>query len=249
MPRMAGFERHATTRAPPCNADVVGPQVVLVHAPLVGASTWRWVAQNLRSRGVDVTVPQLRLDDSPDQPFDRLVSLAASDIVSDEVVLVGHSGAGLLLPFIAEASSSRSARFVFVDSGLPPVDGRVELASEEFRTFLRSRADADGVLAPWHTWWGDEGMQWLVQDEKRRAIVTVDIPQLQLTYFDSDPMVPANWAAHAAGYVLLSEVYRVWADQARSLGWNVVEVFGTHLELVNRPDDVADAIVHVAALP
>lgn len=226
----------------------VGAQVVLVHAPLVGASTWRWVAENLRNRGVDVAVPHLRLDGSRDQPFERLVSLAASDVVSDEVVLVGHSGAGLLLPFIAEASLSRSARFVFVDSGLPPVEGHVELASEEFRTFLRNYADADGVLPPWHTWWGEEGMQWLVQDEHRRAIVAGDIPQLRLTYFDSDPVVPASWAAHAAGYVLLSEVYRVWADKARALGWDVVEVFGTHLELVNRPDDVADAIVSVAAL-
>jgi hypothetical protein len=226
----------------------MGPQIVLVHAPLVGPSMWRWVAQNLASRGVEVVVPHLRLDTSAEDPFDQLVSKAASDVVSDEVVLVGHSGAGLLLPFIAEASSSRSARFVFVDAGLPPLEGRVEPASEEFRTFLRSHADATGVLPPWHTWWGPEGMQWLVPDEQRRAIVTADIPQLPLSYFDSVPEVPRNWAARAAGFVLLSELYRVWADQARALGWNAVELFGTHLELVNRPEDVAEAIMDVARL-
>jgi hypothetical protein len=91
-------------------------------------------------------------------------------------------------------------------------------------------------------------MQWLVPDEQRRAIVTADIPQLPLSYFDSVPEVPRNWAARAAGFVLLSELYRVWADQARALGWNAVELFGTHLELVNRPEDVAEAIIDVAKL-
>ena len=231
-----------------CNADAVGPQVVLVHSPLVGPSTWRWVAEELTSGGVDVAVPTLRLEALSADSFDRLVSQAASAVMSDEVVLVGHSGGGILLPFIAEVSACQNAHLVFVDAGLPPPDGRVELASEEFRTFLQSHVDAEGVLAPWHTWWGEQGMQRLVRDEQRREIVASDVPRLPLSYFDADPVVPVNWTSRAASYVLLSETYRTSADQARALGWTVVEELGTHLELVNRPADVADAIVQVTAI-
>ena len=226
----------------------VAPQVVLVHAPLVGPSTWRWVAQELRARGVEVVVPRLQVDASAEAPFDQLVSAVASEVTSDHVVLVGHSGAGVLLPFIAEASSFDHARLVFVDAGLPPLEGAVELAAEDFRRFLRGRADENGLLAPWHTWWGEDGMSRMVGDEERRAEVSGDTQQLPLSYYDRAPVVPRGWSAHAAGYLLLSEVYRPAAMQASALGWSVLEVLGTHLELVNRPADVAASIIAVAGL-
>lgn len=57
---------------------------------------------------------------------------------------------------------------------------------------------------------------------------------------------PASTALDGVGYVLLSETYRIWADAAASYRWPVEEVLGTHLELVNRPGEVAAAIVRAA---
>jgi len=72
-----------------------------------------------------------------------------------------------------------------------------------------------------------------------------DVPRLPLTFWDEGGEVPDGWASAPAGYVLLSDTYRLWADAARSYGWPVEEVGGTHLELVNRPLDVAAAITRV----
>lgn len=43
-------------------------------------------------------------------------------------------------------------------------------------------------------------------------------------------------------------MYRASANEAKAAGWRVLEVLGTHLELVNRPVAVADAIVEVGRL-
>ncbi len=216
-------------------------QVVLVHAPLVGASTWKWVADELRAQGEDVVVPRLRVDSRSGNPFDQLIEDIVSEVSADEAVLVGHSGGGVLLPFVAVACSAKEVRLVFVDAGLPPVSGPIELAEPEFRASLDARADSEGLLPQWHAWWGDDGMRWMVPDERRRATATADIEQLPLTYYDSVAVVPCGWPAMPAGYVLLSETYRVWAQQAQEWSWPVVEVRGTHLELVNRPAEVAAA--------
>lgn len=224
------------------------PQVLLVHAPLVGPSTWWWVAEELETLGVDVVVPSLHVEASAVDPLDLLVDHAASEVTSDDVVLVGHSGAGVLLPFIAEATSLQRARLVFVDSGLPPLEGPVDLAPDEFRRFLRRHADENGLLAPWHTWWGEAGMSQLVEDEDRRDLVLRDIQRVPFSYYDSAPVVPASWSERMAGYVILSEAYRASANQAEELGSTVVEMPGTHLEMVNRPYDVARAILQVAGM-
>lgn len=92
----------------------------------------------------------------------------------------------------------------------------------------------------------ENALEWLVPDRDRRSIVSADIPRLPLSFYDEGCDVPSGWSDEPAGYVLLSDAYRIWAEAARSYGWPVVEVSGTHLEIVNRPDDVASAILQVA---
>lgn len=222
--------------------------VVLVHAPLVGPSTWRLVADELAAIGLEVVVPHLRVQDADTDLFDDLVGQVAAQVVGEEVALVGHSGAGFLLPFVAEACGARRVRLVFVDAGLPPPSGPVELAGADFRGMLDALAGDDGLLPPWHTWWGDAQLESMVPDRDRRAVVTSDVPQLPLSFFDAAPAVPESWHDRPAGYVLLSEVYRPFADQARRWNWPCAEVPGTHLETVNRPGEVAAAIRSVAAI-
>lgn len=225
--------------------------VVLVHAPLVGPSTWRWVAEELRRCGHDVFVPALRDDSALDgDRLQRSLIIRAASAVphGSDVVLVGHSGGGMLLPLIAARSTARSVSYVFVDSGLPPAEGTLELAGDEFRATLQERVEPDGRLPAWHTWWGDNAMEWLVSDAERRAEVIADVPRLALAYFDARPPLPLLWRSSPCGYLLLSEVYRAAADEAKAEGWPVVEVLGTHLELVNRPSAVAAAIVEAGRL-
>lgn len=226
---------------------------VLVHAPLVGPSTWRWVAEALDDS--TVVVPDLHAGEDG-VGFDRCVRRIADAIPKGvDVTLVGHSGSGVLLPFAAAEADADRVTFVFVDAGLPPLRGStleahpvMKAAGIEWtgRPSFAHLVEPDGHLPPWHTWWGDDGIAWLVPDSDRRAVIAADIPRLPLAFWDQGGSVPDHWASTPAAYILFSDNYQLWADAARSYGWPVETLPGTHLELVNQPTEVAAAITRVA---
>lgn len=221
--------------------------IVLVHSPLVGRSSWWPTANALARRRCLVSVPSMPLSPSGSVPAWRDWAEAVSDRSGTNdtgrpVVLVGHSAAGLLLPAIAQRS--RAVGLVFVDARIPPDDGVVAPADEEFMTFVRSRADADGMLPPWSRWWGDEIAEGLVPDPQARSRFEADIPRLPVSWFDDAAAVPP-WAGLRAGYVQLSAPYAEAAADARSRGWPVDAVVGTHASTVTDPDAVATAVVAV----
>src|SRR5918999_6262326 len=96
---------------------------VLVHSPLVGPTSWRPVAHELERRRRLAVVPSLLgVADAPAPQWRHVPEAvrAATSHLQVPVVLVGHSGAGLLLPVIADALTLDVATLVFVDSFLPP---------------------------------------------------------------------------------------------------------------------------------
>lgn len=220
----------------------MGDAIVLAHAPLVGPSCWKWVAEILVDSGAEVVVPDLHRLARGSLAHDFVEALAAVIHENESVVLVGHSGAGPLMPLAVDIAGATIARYVFVDAAVPP-PGSPLPASPAFREQLEALVEPDGILPPWHTWWGADGMAWLVPDEERRSVVTADIPRLPLAYFDVEIVAPAGWQRLPGSFVLLSETYRSFANAAAEWGWPVVETIGTHLELVNDPEAVAAAIL------
>jgi len=221
----------------------VAAAIVLIHSPLVGPATWGWVAEELVARGRQVTVPSL-VGAAAAGNWEAYVEAAAAPAraVDDGVVLVGHSGAGPLLPLVAAATGRRPERLVFVDAGIPPARGTMALVPDEAAAQLRGLA-RDGVLPPWSEWFGPEAMVELVPDPERRRVVAAEMPRLPLWAFETRLTLPDAWPAAANGAcILLSEPYRRDAERARTQGWPVVELLGAHLDLVARPADVAGAI-------
>lgn len=232
--------------------DLIPPTpFVLVHSPLVGPSTWSWVAAELAKRGHRAIVPSLTgVEHTSGSPFDFCVRAAREAIPTDQpVFLVGHSGSGVLLPFIGDQLPIRPIKYVFVDAGLPPESGRVLLAEDEFRSFLDGMVDAEGMLPRWSQWWGEEMIQSMVPDADRRAVLEADMPGLPMRYYDQAVDVPPAWSQVPAAYLLLSESYRNAADEARSLGWPVSELPGGHLHLVVDPSAVAEALLELTTSP
>jgi len=140
------------------------PAFVLVHSPLVGPTSWLPVARELERRGRVAVVPSLLgVAEAPEPQWRHVpaaVCVATSDL-QQRVVLVGHSGAGLLLPVIADALDVEVAGLVFVDSRLPPPAGRSPLGAPEFIEQLRAMA-TDGLLPTWSRWFGPDAMRELV---------------------------------------------------------------------------------------
>ncbi len=108
---------------------------VLIHSPLVGPLTWSLVAGGLRRRGLEVVVPVLDDDDGSGIPYWRQhIASAAAAVASlpedRALVLVGHSGAGPLLPAVGESCCRHVGAYLFVDAALP-LDGQSRLDDME----------------------------------------------------------------------------------------------------------------------
>jgi hypothetical protein len=216
----------------------------LVHSPLVGASTWRWAAQELEAAGHRVTVPQVPAAVTA-QGWMAFADAVAGQISGAEV-LVGHSGAGPLLPQIVERAAGRPSALVFVDAAVPPPAGAAELMPLGMLAELRQLA-SDGRLPAWSDWFGPGVMDELVPDEGKRVAVLAELPMLPLSFFEDRVPLPAGWTGIPSGYVLLSEAYAAAADEADSRGWPVARSMGAHLDIVTRPKAVAEAIAAVTA--
>ena len=219
---------------------------VLVHSPVTGPSTWRWVAAELVARGHEVTVPAVPPAATSLGWAGFVGAVVALANGTDSPILVGHSGAGPLLPRIAARIRPRS--LVFVDADIPPEAGETTLVPEEFGEFLRGLA-INGMLPPWSYWFGRDSMRELIPDDDKREIVTAELPALPLSYFEARVPVPAGWASTRCGYVQLSEPYAEQWSKAADNGWPVARLHGAHLDIVSRPAQAADAILAVAGEP
>jgi pimeloyl-ACP methyl ester carboxylesterase len=223
----------------------------LVHSPLVGPGTWSPVARELEQRGHQAVVPSL-IGPTGDPPRDwqQCVEVVRDRVldVAGPIILVGHSGGGLLLPVIADAVTTPVSGLIFVDSGVPAITGETPTTRRDFIGHLRALA-IDGTLPPWSTWWGESAMRDLVPDDELRASLVREMPSLPLSYLEQAVPSPQGWDSVHCAYLLLSDAYEEAATEARERGWRVEEITGgQHLHIALAPEPVADALIRLSAV-
>jgi hypothetical protein len=208
--------------------------LLLVHSPVVGPSTWTYVAEVLQQKGFECAVPDLTGVATTGPPY-------AIDS-SDPVVLVGHSAAGALLPAIAEAVGDRTRGAVFVDAMLPqPGRSWFETAPHGLEAQLRGLAN-DGVLPPYDEWFPPGMLAELVPNAERRRRLLAEIPRMPVAYFD-EPAPPTRFAESVAcAFLRLGAPFDAAADKAERLGWWVARRDWDHLRMLSDPAAVADLI-------
>ena len=222
---------------------MTGMEFVLVHGPPVGPATWRWAAEELAAAGHGVVVPDLRRASLSGEQA-AVVADVVAECRPDTDVIVGHSGAGLVLPSIAAALPPHGRpRLVFVDAVIPECEGEAKL--DPIVVDLLRAGAVDGILPPWSAWLGEGGVEQMIPDDELRAHVEAELPELPMALFEGGLPVPAGWCDWRCGYLLLSEDMRDEAERARSLGWSVLEDVGNHLDVVNRAADIADDLVRI----
>jgi pimeloyl-ACP methyl ester carboxylesterase len=215
------------------------PIIVLVHSPATGPAVWEPVAQELERRQRHHAV--VALGDPVDPAGAVATVVDAITGLDAPAVVVGHAGAGALLPAIADAAGDRVSGLIFVDAHVPPLSGAAVLTPPEALGALRDLAQ-DGVLPPWHTWFPADVWHRTLPEEALRAKIEADTPSRKLAFFEGEIAVPDGWAdARPCAYLLLDkEVYGAEADKARDLGWPVVALRrGGHLHGVRDPGGFA----------
>lgn len=223
---------------------------LLIHSPLVGAATWTLVAAELRQRGQEVIIPDL----TPALPGDgnhasRQAELVAAAIRHGPVVLVAHSGAGPLLPLIADRLGQQHvavAASVFVDAGLPhPGQSALDVLPAPAAELLR-RMTVEGWLPPWTSWWPPEQLRVMLPDEQLRNLMVDTCPRLPVSLFTEVLPGVSEDGLGVCSYVRLSSVYDPFADQAEQAGWPVRRLESHHLAVLTSPAEVADTLQDVA---
>lgn len=218
------------------------PTMVLVHSPLSAPMTWHAVARLFTERGWSVRTPTLTDTVTGDGPYYGTLAAQVAGAVPGPSVLVGHSGAGTLLPVIAAALPQPPRAVVFVDALLPhPGRTWFETATPEMAQLLRGISRA-GRLPTWDQWFPPGAVAELIPDPALYRKFVGELPKIPLAYFEETAPAVAPLAPDRCGYLLLSDIYADQADRARDLGWRVSADLTNHLAMLTQPARVVDAL-------
>ena len=219
--------------------------IVLVPSPLLaGPSTWSLVQDELEARGQAALIPRLDQDDASAEPYWSQHSRSAAAALQglpreEELALVGHSGAGVLLPAVAQAAARPVACYVFVDAELPH-DGRMR-AHGQFFEELRVLYAGGGAFPNWT----DAGIERLVPDPAMRRRILEEM-RPQPWRFWTEP-VPAfeGWDEAPCAFLRFypNPGYDVAAQEAKERGWPCTEMRGRHFHMLVDRTAVSGAIL------
>ena len=225
----------------------------LVHGAFHGAWCWDLVRPELESRGHRTVAMDLPCDD-PGAGSVRYAEVVAEAIrdEGDDVIVVGHSLAGLTVPLVA--ATRPVARMVFLNAFIP-MPGRP--FSEQF--------GQEGIFppAPESTWpiTREDGlMTW--PPERVIPVLYSDCPgelaswaaarlRPQSTTPHREVCPLTEWPQVPSSYVLSSEDGAVGPDWSRRaarerLGVTASELHGGHMSMVCHPQELADELDRIA---
>jgi pimeloyl-ACP methyl ester carboxylesterase len=248
---------------------------VLVPGAWLGAWVWEPTARRLRERGHDVhpvTLPGLgeRADlAGPEVDLDSHVDDVVRRIRDqglDEVVLLGHSYAGIVVTGAADRVPERLATVVYLESG-PVPDGvaYLEMESPEARERDQRQVAETGdgwrlAMPPWDELEQVNGASLEGLGEAERAWVrdhATDHPFGTYT----QPLRLRNAAAEPLPKVLIASSFPL--DQVRQLiagghpwfgpmagpEWQLLELPTGHWPMVSRPQELADLLDLMVSRP
>ncbi|HYP39957.1 MAG TPA: alpha/beta fold hydrolase [Chloroflexia bacterium] len=177
----------------------------LVHSPLVGPFTWQPVAAELRRRSFEAIVPALANSSVPGSLYWQQHANAVAQAVEvlpldDTLILVGHSGAGMLLPAIRETLGYPVAGYIFLDANIPR-DGLSRLdhfprqEAEQFR-----RTATHGFLPVWT----EDALMPLIPDDTMRKQFISELRPMPLAVYEEPIPVFSGWPDAPCGYISFS---------------------------------------------
>lgn len=225
------------------------PSIVLVHGHCHGGWCWDRVRPMLAAAGYPTFTPTLIGMGNRVSLLNRHIGLEAH--VSDlqqflvdrelrDVVLIGHSYAGMVITGAASREISRIRRLVYLDAPVPR-DGEslFDCLPGIEALFRASVVDGWRLDPPDPAWWG-------VTDEADRVWVASKVTPISLATCDERLIAPGNPAdAIPKVYIRCTQSslpQSIAVDLRGTSGWDVTEVDGCHDIMVTNPDRLVNVL-------
>ena len=241
---------------------------VLVHGAWHGGWSWKKVTPLLQQAGHAVLTPTLtglgershlaHADVGLETHIQDVVSVLQYEDLR-EVILVGHSYAGLVIAGVAEQAPERLRHLVYLDAFVPEDgQGLVDFVPPDLWRPLEARVHAEGdgwklpslAPIPWEVYLR---AAWQITDEvDLQWMVARMSPQPFKTF--TEPVRRTNPAAQALErtYIRCLQYPSPYFDTAAEVaqqpasGWRYRELATSHDAMVTMPRELADLLMEVA---
>lgn len=195
--------------------------------------------------GFDPVTPSLTTADNVQPPYwKRHAEIVAHSLehvpAHQDIILVGHSGAGMLLPSIREEIGRPVSAYIFVDAGIPEhMKSRLDLfgsveAAEDFR-----RSASSGFIPSWT----DDDLREVIPDNRLRERFVNELRPTPLLIYEEPIPVFDGWPDAPCGYIQFSPVYNQPAGLAQQKGWVFRRLEGGHFHMLVDPQGVTAALI------
>jgi len=229
---------------------------VLVHGAWHGGWCWRRVAQRLRAAGCEVHTPTLTgLGDRAHLLSPQVgLSTHIDDVVrlidiegADDVILVGHSYAGLVISGVADQRPKNVRLRVYLDAFLPrDGDSGIDLLPGHVAEHYR-----ESVAGP--------GLGWLIPPRSLEMLGVTDPDDLAWL---SPRLTPHPWRTYTDPIRLTGDavpgafvecvdwmrVFTPYAERAQAGGFDVRTIPTGHEAMVTAPDRLAEILLDLAGI-
>ena len=240
---------------------------VLVHGAWHGGWCWNKVTPLLRKTGAEVFVPTLSgLGEKAHlarrmNPHDIDLDLHVQDVIRlleyedlQQVILVGHAYAGMVISGAAEECHNRIDHLVYVN-GVVPSDGEsmadqlTPVRGPEFAAWVRGHIErGEGFLAPPASP-KELGQRWGITDPADQDWMFARVtPQPAAAMAAPVRISHPEAAAIPRSFVCGAEAgFRSVAERVEKEGWGIYHVDSGHDTMVSHPRELAEILVGIAS--
>ena len=241
---------------------------VLIHGAWHGGWCWRKVESQLRQSGARVYAPSLT-GMGERSHLTRHIDPAAIDLnlhIQDvnelmesegleEVILVGHAYAGMVITGVAEVCPQRLAHLVYVN-GVVPRDGEAmvdqldAVRGPEFTARVRMAIESHEDFLPPPTTAEEIRRRWAIADPDDQSWVLPRLCPQSVASFGQPVRVGSSDAQEIPRTFILSSEsgFDPVAERARQSDWGLYQLDTGHDPMITKPGEVAEILLKIAGL-
>ncbi|HZE41619.1 MAG TPA: alpha/beta hydrolase [Stackebrandtia sp.] len=238
--------------------------MVLLHGAWHDGSAWTETRKHLEAWGHTVHTPTIPghgpgadMSTTVRQMVDGVVQYIVGNNLTD-IVLVGHSGAGIILTQAAPRLLDRLHRMVFIDAYILEDGNSVyDESPPEMQALIDALCDADGGFMIPFPVWRESMIQDASQDvanacyarlnREPKTIVHTKLDQKAFYRIVAEQAVRLTYAHLMSDFVIPIGEYNWWPRYPSRLpGARILRVPGSHELMFSEPRDMAGLIVRGA---